>query len=98
MPRTIYGEIVSSADRSTDIVSAFTRTHKYSLKHYPEFTIDEHIKRSYEHLEEKFGVHGYAINKIHFKDLEYENFLKTLQEYLKHYNKFKEMYFLYNKI
>jgi len=35
VPRSDYGKIISSADRSTDIDEFFRRTHAYTLKHFP---------------------------------------------------------------
>ena len=35
-PRSDYGKIISSADRSTDVEDFLRRTHAYTLKHYVE--------------------------------------------------------------
>lgn len=41
-PRSIYGKIVSTADRSKSINETMKRTYTYTytLKHFPEYTID----------------------------------------------------------
>ena len=58
-PRTIYGRIVAEADRCIDPMTVIRRTVQFSLKHYPELTIEGHFKRCYDHLIEKYGRDGY---------------------------------------
>ena len=43
-PRTIYGEIVSSADRNVDITSPLKRTYSYRKKENPNAPLDEIIQ------------------------------------------------------
>lgn len=82
-PRTIYGKIVSSADRNTNIDDILRRTYQYRIKHNPEYSLDEIIEESKQHIIEKFGLVGYATKKMYFEDEEYNKFLsnvKTLTE------------------
>ena len=58
-PRTIYGCIVAEADRCIDPMTVIRRTVQFSLKHYPELTIEGHFKRCHDHLIEKYGRDGY---------------------------------------
>ncbi|MBQ0077665.1 MAG: HD domain-containing protein [Bacteroidales bacterium] len=58
-PRSIYGRIVAEADRNIDIQTIITRTIQYSLSHFPELDKDGHIRRTLDHLDEKYGPHGY---------------------------------------
>ncbi|MBQ5700862.1 MAG: HD domain-containing protein [Alistipes sp.] len=58
-PRTIYGRIVAEADRCIDPMTVIRRTVQFSLKHYPELTIEGHFKRCHDHLIEKYGHDGY---------------------------------------
>lgn len=58
-PRSIYGEIISSADRIIKLDTIITRTFYYSEKHFPEFTLSAHIERIYKHISEKYGENGY---------------------------------------
>ena len=76
-PRSNYGKIVSSADRSTDIDSFFKRTHAYSLKHFPHYSETECMERCYEHMKDKYGEDGYA--KHYVVDEEYLLFLQTIR-------------------
>ena len=40
-PRSIYGKIVSSSDRTTSVDSIIARTHHYTKKHFPEYTLEQ---------------------------------------------------------
>ncbi len=97
-PRSIYGKIVSSADRNTSIDEPLKRTYQYTLKHCPGLSIDEIIDRAYNHLSEKYGQEGYAKEKMYFKDVEYETFLNDLDSLLKDKEKFRMKYILVNNI
>ena len=82
-PRSIYGKIISSADRNTNIDNILRRTYQYRIKHNPEYSLEEIIEESKQHIIDKFGHKGYAVEKMYFKDMEYEKFLndvKTLIE------------------
>ena len=59
-PRTIYGLIISDADRTTDIIDMITRCYNYSKKHFPKLNEIETYDRVYSHLTEKYGQNGYA--------------------------------------
>lgn len=89
-PRSDYGKIVSSADRSTDIDAFFRRTHAYSLKHFPEYSAEEHMERCYQHMKTKYGDNGYAKNYV--IDNDYIRFLQTIQDLLADKDAFKEKY------
>ena len=58
-PRSIYGEIVSDADRSIDIDSSLRRAYQYDIKYFPERSLNEHIDSCYEHMKSKYGKNGY---------------------------------------
>ena len=59
-PRSIYGKIVSSADRNSSIEQCFERTYSYGKKHTPEASDQELYERAYEVLKKKFGKDGDA--------------------------------------
>lgn len=80
-PRSVYGKIISSADRNVDIISSLKRTHAYTIKHYPELDLNEMINRAYNHISEKFGDCGYA--KVWFVDEEFDKFKNDVKELLK---------------
>ena len=79
-PRSIYGKIVSSADRNIAIEDCYSRTYSYGKKLNPTATDEELYERAYDVLVKKFGEGGYA--KFFFKDKKYEKFLKDLRELL----------------
>lgn len=75
-PRNIYGKIISSADRNTDIDVTLRRCYSYNLCHLPNLSIEEQIESCRQFLLKKFGRQGYARDKMYFKDNEYDNYLK----------------------
>jgi uncharacterized protein len=85
-PRTIYGKIVSSADRNNTVELCLKRTYSYGKKIDPEATDEELFLRAHKVLLEKFGVGGYA--KFYFRDKTYEEFLTELRELLADQDKF----------
>lgn len=85
-PRSIYGRIVSSADRNNRVEDCLKRTYTYGKKLNPQATDEELFLRAYDVLVNKFGEDGYA--KFYFKDTQYEDFLKELRELLKDKEKY----------
>ena len=95
-PRSDYGKIISSADRSTSVEEFLTRTHSYTLKHYPNLSVEKIIERGYEHTKDKYGSDGYAKSFVY--DIEYDNFLSQINELLSDVTKFKNVYKQINKV
>ncbi len=85
-PRSVYGKIVSSADRNNTVNQCLERSYYYAKKLDPNATDNELYERSYYHLNDKFGYSGYA--KFYLKDKTYEKFLKDIREVLKDKNEF----------
>lgn len=79
-PRSIYGKIVSTADRNNTVEACLRRSYTYGKKLEPTLTDDELLEKAYKALNKKFGKNGYA--KFFFKDEEYENFLKNIRALL----------------
>ena len=96
IPRSDYGKIISSADRSTDISEFLKRTHAYTLKYQPECTVKEMIERAYNHTKEKYGDSGYA--KSYVIDEEYNNFKNQINELISDKEKFKQLYIKVNNL
>lgn len=71
-PRSIYGKIVSSADRNVLVEIPLKRTYSYRKEQSPNSTLDEIIKESRQHLLDKFGKKGYATTKMYFEDDDYK--------------------------
>ena len=95
-PRSDYGKIISSADRSTSVEEFLTRTHSYTLKHYPNLSIEQIVERGFEHTKDKYGSDGYAKSFVY--DIEYDNFLSQINELLSDVTKFKNVYKQINKV
>ncbi len=89
-PRSDYGKIISSADRSTDVEDFLRRTHAYTLKHFENITEEEIIERAYTHTKEKYGSTGYA--KHYAEDEQYDKFRKRINELLKDKELFEKTY------
>jgi len=85
-PRSIYGKIVSSADRNNTVEQCLERTYSYGKKHNPNATDRELYEDSFNKLTKKFGINGYA--KYYFKDIEYEKFLEDIRELLQDKERF----------
>ena len=85
-PRSIYGRIVSSADRNNTVSKCLMRTYTYGKKLDPKAIDDELFLRAYNVLLDKFGENGYA--KFYFKDKQYEDFLTEIRNLLKNKDKF----------
>ena len=91
-PRSIYGKIVSSADRNTLIDVPLKRTYAYRAKHNPNDTLDEIIEESRQHIINKFGKKGYATEKMYFEDLDYEKFLEDISILAENKEEFRRKY------
>ena len=85
-PRSIYGRIVSSADRNNSVEACLKRTYSYGKKLDPNATDEDLCLRAYDVLCKKFGEDGYA--KFYFRDTQYESFLKDLRKLLKNKSKY----------
>lgn len=88
-PRNIYGKILSSADRKTDIVDYFKSSLGFELKRNPEATDEELISHSYNHAIKKFGKSGYAVQKFYIEDKKYKSFLDEIQWLIDNKNEFE---------
>lgn len=85
-PRSIYGKIVSTADRNNSVEQCLRRSYTYGKRLEPKATDEELYERAHKQLKMKFGENGYA--KFFFKDEEYEQFLKEIRELLEDKEKF----------
>ena len=88
-PRSIYGKIVSSADRNNTVEQCLERSYYYGKKLDPNATEMDLYKRAFFHLNQKFGENGYA--KFFLKDAEYEEFLYEIRKILKDEKEFCEI-------
>ena len=91
-PRTIYGKIVSSADKNVQIEQPLLRTYFYRVEHDPNATLDEIIEESRQHLIKKFGKKGYATKKMFFEDPDYDKYLEELPKLTDNKEEFRKRY------
>ena len=86
-PRSIYGKIVSTADRAIlDFETPIKRTYLYGLAHFPNLSKEEHVEEVYNHLKQKFGRNGYA--KVYLKDPEFDESLEKFRQALDNKDEF----------
>lgn len=95
-PRSVYGKIVSSADRNTMVDKPLMRTYAYRIVHNPNDSLESIIEESRKHIQEKFGNKGYATEKMYFEDEEYKLFLKEIAILSNDEEEFKKRYFEVN--
>lgn len=89
-PRNIYGKIVSSADRNTSVEVTLKRCYSYNKKHSTELNENELIEKCRLFILEKYGVNGYARNKMYFNDEEYNKYLDNITELALNSKKFEK--------
>jgi uncharacterized protein len=97
-PRSIYGKIVSSADRRTDLNNIMTTMYTYGLKNRPEQTLEENIEDAYSHICRKFAHGGYATTKMYFEDEEYNKLIEQAEYFKNHKTEFVNYYCDINNI
>lgn len=81
-PRSIYGKIVAEADRDIVPEVVFQRAVQFGLSNYPEKTREEQWERFQEHMESKYGQHGYI--RLWIPGSPNEQQLKLLREIIAH--------------
>ena len=79
-PRSIYGKIVSSADRNANVKVMLSRVYDYTKHLHPEMTEDEIIEEARIHLREKYSPDGYAASTMYFDDPNFAGALKEVEE------------------
>ena len=97
-PRSIYGKIVSSADRNTSVKVTLVRCYSYNRRHFSELNEEEVIDECRKFLLKKFGINGYARSKMYFDDNEYKKYLDDITELASNSEKFSEEIKRINKI
>lgn len=86
-PRTIYGKIISTADRTIiDIDNTIRRSYSYGKRNYVGLSEEEQIERVFQYVTEKYGENGYA--KVYLEDKEFEDALDKLRQALSNKEEF----------
>ena len=89
-PRSLYGKIVTEADRFIDPVKIIERTIQFSLDHYPGFTEEDHWNRVVEHMHEKYAEGGYL--KLWFPESPNTQRLEALRDIIRDERKLRELF------
>ena len=97
-PRSIYGKIVSSADRNTEVTTTLKRCYSYNRKHYPELSESQVIEECRLFIIKKFGINGYARTKMYFDDELYKKYLDDIIDLVSNKEKFYSTICKVNKI
>jgi len=79
-PRSVYGKIVSSADRNPTVESMLERAYDYNKLLHPDYSEDEIIEDVRVHIREKYSPNGYAAKTMYFKDSTFEKMLVEVEE------------------
>ena len=96
-PRSIYGKIVSSADRDTDLDDALERVYDIIKLWHPEWSEDEIIEDGRVHLREKYTPGGYATKKMYFKDPDFEEYLQRVEEITRDPTEYRKIMKAFNR-
>ncbi len=80
-PRNLYGRIVSEADRDLEPERIVRRCMEYGVEKCPGLSDEEQIRRTVEHVREKYGEGGYL--HLWLPCPKNEMGLATLREWLK---------------
>lgn len=91
-PRSIYGQIVASADCNINTEVMLRRTYTYRLRNFQNMSLDEIICDARQHLASKYGKQGYALKKMFFDDPEFFNALKELQDLTANEQRFRQRF------
>lgn len=79
-PRSIYGKLISSADRNTSLEETLSRSFDYTSHINPDMTEDELIETARKHLRKKYSPDGYAAKTMYFEDPNFTLFLNKTEK------------------
>ena len=79
-PRSIYGKLVSSADRNTNIDDMLSRVYDYTKHLHPEMSEEEILEDARYHLRIKYSPDGYASKTMYFNDPDFTDVLMKVKE------------------
>ena len=96
IPKSIYGKIVSSADRETNIETFFKRMEGWTLKYYPNADTEKKLYEAYIHMVDKYGIDGYA--KSFIPDSDYLDFRCKITNYIDNKEEFAKTYIKINRL
>lgn len=95
-PRSIYGKLISSADRNTTIEIVFIRSFYVALERTPDMKIEEYLDFTLNRLRKKYDETN--PENMFFEDKIYSLFLKDMRALLSKPKEFNNKYCQVNKI
>ena len=84
LPRTIYGKIISDADKDYDVDKGILRGYGFSLKHNPQYSISEHIDNVHAEMIHRFAdedIGGAHLVEFYFPNKYTKAFYNEMKAY-----------------
>ena len=95
-PRSVYGKLISSADRNTRIEIVFIRSFFVAHERMPETNIEEYLDYTIKRLSKKYDEAN--PENMFFEDETYKVFIQDMRALLKREEEFKNRYCEVNHI
>lgn len=95
-PRSVYGKLISSADRNTSIDMVFIRSFFVAQERMPEDNIEQYLDYTIKRLSKRYSEDN--PENMFYEDQTYQEFLKDMRNILTHEEEFKERYCAINNI
>ena len=95
-PRSVYGKLISSADRNTRIEIVFIRSFFVAHERMPETNIEEYLYYTIKRLSKKYDEEN--PENMFFEDETYKVFIQDMRDLLKKSDEFKNRYCEVNHI
>ena len=95
-PRSVYGKLISSADRNTRIEIVFIRSFFVAHERMPETNIEEYLDYTIKRLSKKYDEEN--PENMFFEDETYKVFIQDMRDLLKKDEEFKNRYCEINHI
>lgn len=95
-PRSVYGKLISSADRNTRIDIVFVRSFGVAHERTPDMNIEEYLNYTIDRLSKRYSEED--PENMFYEDEAYREFLKEMRELLKNEDEFKQRYCVVNGI
>ena len=95
-PRSVYGKLISSADRNTSIEIVFIRSFFVAHERMPQMSIEEYLDYTLKRLSKKYDEEN--PENMFFEDNAYKLFIKDMRDLLKDEEEFKKRYCEVNNI
>lgn len=97
LPRSVYGRIVSSADRNVFVEQVLDRIFDYVKSLHPDFSEEEIVEEARARLRGKYKPDGYAAEKMFFFDPDYQGFLEEIERITRDKDEYRKMQLEFNQ-